>query len=55
MLVWVLEANPAARFYERLGAVPVTRQTIEIGGALLPELALGWPGLPVLSAATAPK
>jgi GNAT superfamily N-acetyltransferase len=49
MLVWVLEANPAANFYQHLGAIPVTRQTIEIGGASLPELALGWPNLPRLA------
>jgi hypothetical protein len=32
MLVWVLEANPAARFYEGLGAVRVGAKEIEIGG-----------------------
>jgi len=55
MLVWVLEANPAADFYRHLGAVPVTSQTIEIGGATLPELALGWPNLEVLLQSAAPK
>jgi len=45
MLVWVLEANPAVGFYRHLGAIPVTSQSIEIGGANLPELALGWPNL----------
>jgi ribosomal protein S18 acetylase RimI-like enzyme len=49
MLVWVLEANPAAYFYRRLGAIPVARQTIAIGGADLPELALGWPNLSSLA------
>jgi L-amino acid N-acyltransferase YncA len=49
MLVWVLEANPAAGFYEHLGAIAVTRQTIEIGGASLPEIALGWPYLAILA------
>jgi ribosomal protein S18 acetylase RimI-like enzyme len=45
MLVWVLEENPAVDFYQRLGAVTVTRKSIEIGGASLMELALGWPTL----------
>jgi len=49
MLVWVLEANPAAGFYRQLGAIAVSRQTIEIGGANLPELALGWPSLEAIS------
>jgi L-amino acid N-acyltransferase YncA len=49
MLVWVLEANPAVGFYRHLGAIPVTSQSIEIGGASLPELALGWPNLPRLA------
>ena len=55
MLVWVLEANPAVGFYQRLGASPVTRQRIEIGGATLPEIALGWPNLGTLAQATVPK
>ena len=55
MLVWVLEANPAVGFYQHLGAIPVTRQTIEIGGATLPELALGWPNLEIPFKFTAPK
>jgi ribosomal protein S18 acetylase RimI-like enzyme len=45
MLVWVLEQNPAAGFYQRLGAVPVGRRMIELGGVELSELALGWPAL----------
>jgi ribosomal protein S18 acetylase RimI-like enzyme len=55
MLVWVLEANPAVGFYQHLGAIPVTRQTIEIGGATLPEIALGWPNLKILSKSAVPK
>jgi ribosomal protein S18 acetylase RimI-like enzyme len=55
MLVWVLKANPAVGFYQRLGAVPVTSQTIEIGGAHLPELALGWRDLRLLSNLPTPK
>jgi GNAT superfamily N-acetyltransferase len=45
MLVWVLEQNPAVRFYEKTGAEHVTRKQIEIGGISLTELALGWPDL----------
>lgn len=49
MLVWVLEANPAAGFYQHLGAVSVIRKQTEIGGAQLPDLALGWPDLNLLA------
>ena len=45
MLVWVLEQNPAVRFYERTGAQYITSKQIEIGGVHLPEAALGWPDL----------
>ena len=45
MLVWVLEQNPAACFYEGVGAQLLTKKQIEIGGAQLDELALGWPEL----------
>jgi ribosomal protein S18 acetylase RimI-like enzyme len=48
MLAWVLEANPAVHFYQRLGALPVARKLIHIGGEDLPELALAWPSLDVL-------
>lgn len=53
MLVWVLRNNPAATFYQHLGATLVTEDSVEIGGALLPELAFGWPLThPDLTAAT---
>ena len=45
MLVWVLEKNPAMRFYELAGAQRVTAKEIEIGGVQLSEIALGWSGL----------
>jgi len=45
MVVWALEQNPAVGFYQRLGAAPVLRKTIQIGGADLLDLALGWPDL----------
>lgn len=42
MLVWVLAANPACRFYATLGGVPVREKTITLGGASLTEVAYGW-------------
>jgi L-amino acid N-acyltransferase YncA len=45
MLVWVLEQNPAVRFYEKAGAQHLMSKQIEIGGISLTELALGWPDL----------
>ena len=45
MIVWALEANSAVQFYQRLGAVPVIRKTVNIGGADLADLALGWSSL----------
>jgi hypothetical protein len=50
MIVWVLEQNPSVSFYKRLGAVQVARKIINIGGADLQELALGWPSLDRLTA-----
>jgi GNAT superfamily N-acetyltransferase len=45
MMVWVLEQNPAVRFYEKKGAEYLTSKQIEIGGISLTEVALGWPDL----------
>jgi L-amino acid N-acyltransferase YncA len=45
MLVWVLEQNPAVRFYEKAGAQRLESKQIEIGGASLCEVALGWSDL----------
>jgi ribosomal protein S18 acetylase RimI-like enzyme len=45
MMVQVLEANPAVHFYQRLGAIPITSQNIQIGSQTLPELVLAWPTL----------
>jgi GNAT superfamily N-acetyltransferase len=45
MLVWVLDQNPAVRFYEKTGAEHLMSKQIEIGGISLTELALGWPDL----------
>jgi len=44
MLLWVLETNaPARRFYHALGGTVVGKQSIDIGGVILGEVAYGWP------------
>lgn len=45
MFLWVLAQNPATSFYKHLGAVEIAQKQIEIGGASLQELALGWTDL----------
>jgi hypothetical protein len=45
MLAWVLERNPAVRFYEKAGAQHLESKRIEIGGVSLSEIALGWSDL----------
>ena len=42
LLVWVLAANPARKFYERLGGQVVYERTENIGGVSLIEVAYGW-------------
>ncbi len=42
MLVWVLAANPACRFYEALGGARVREKTIERGDVSLAEIGYGW-------------
>ncbi|HLI07406.1 MAG TPA: GNAT family N-acetyltransferase [Ktedonobacteraceae bacterium] len=42
MLVWVLAENPARKFYEALGGRLIRTRQIEIGGAILDEVAYGW-------------
>ena len=49
MVVWVLERNlPAVSFYKRIGGLQIAQKTIDIGGAVLAELAFGWPALRIL-------
>ena len=48
MIVWALEDNPAVEFYKRLGAIPVVKKIINIGGKDLPDMALAWPSLSLL-------
>ena len=45
MLAWVIAANSASRFYERLGATHVGRRHLEIGGCIVEELSYGWTDL----------
>jgi ribosomal protein S18 acetylase RimI-like enzyme len=45
MVVWVLAQNPAVHFYQRLGAIEISRRNVEIGGATLDDRVLGWPDL----------
>jgi len=50
MVVWVLEENrPAVAFYKGLGAVQVSQKRIEIGGADLSDVCLGWASVQSLS------
>jgi ribosomal protein S18 acetylase RimI-like enzyme len=42
MLIWVIEENPASRFYEKLGGKRINTAEIEIGGRKLSEVAYGW-------------
>ena len=45
MIAWVLTRNPSLGFYSRLGGIPVLTKEIQIGGAQLTEVALGWPDI----------
>lgn len=42
MVIWALEQNPACRFYEKMGGMPVRKQPITIAGRELVEVAFGW-------------
>ncbi|WP_145329902.1 GNAT family N-acetyltransferase [Paenibacillus xylanexedens] len=45
MIIWALERNPACRFYEKMGGIPVHTQSIRIGDEDLAEIAYGWSDL----------
>jgi L-amino acid N-acyltransferase YncA len=49
MSVWVLDQNSSKQFYSKLGAGYVASKYIEIGGALLTELAYAWPDLAAIT------
>ena len=42
LLLWMLQGNPAQRFYEAIGGTVVAQQTTEIYGELLAEIGYGW-------------
>jgi GNAT superfamily N-acetyltransferase len=46
--LWVLEANPARRFYEAMGGaiIPGWSKELVIGGTAVTEVAYGWPQPP---------
>ena len=48
MFVWVLTANPARSFYERLGGTRLGTATDRVAGERLEETAYGWRDLPAL-------
>jgi hypothetical protein len=42
LIVWVLKENPHRDFYRRLGGVLIGEKKIELGGAVLAEVAYEW-------------
>jgi GNAT superfamily N-acetyltransferase len=42
MLVWVLEGNPAVRFYEALGGIALGQKPFTLGNAERVEISYGW-------------
>lgn len=55
LLIWVLADNPSRGFYEALGGQFVREKEIEIGGAILRELAYGWKDLAVIGSKSEQK
>ena len=51
LIVWVLSANPARRFYESLGGTFIGERPVMIGAASYPEAGYGWDDLRTLIAA----
>jgi GNAT superfamily N-acetyltransferase len=47
LVIWVLQDNPACRFYERLGGHLAAEKVVEIGGRGLVDVAYVWPDLAV--------
>jgi GNAT superfamily N-acetyltransferase len=45
LIVWVLDGNPAARFYERMGGRRIAEKTLMIGLQTCAEVGYGWPDL----------
>ena len=49
MFLWVLGSNQSGRgFYEAIGGAKITERNFTIGGAVLPEVAYGWPDIHTL-------
>lgn len=42
MTAWVLKENPACKFYDANGGIPMNKKYADIGGKRLLELAYGW-------------
>jgi GNAT superfamily N-acetyltransferase len=55
LITWVLEDNPACRFYERLGGRLAGEKVVEVGGKELVDVAYVWPDLAALTSARAPS
>lgn len=49
MMAWVLEENPACRFYEALGGARAREAEIERGGRALRKVAYGWADIGALT------
>jgi ribosomal protein S18 acetylase RimI-like enzyme len=49
MMLWVLEENPACRFYESLGGARVREEEIERGRRALKKVAYGWSDIGALT------
>jgi GNAT superfamily N-acetyltransferase len=45
LVTWVLQDNPARRFYERFEGRLVAEKVVEIGGRQLVDVAYAWPDL----------
>lgn len=48
MLLWVFADNPACRFYETLGGQRLRVEQADFGGAMVDEVAYGWPDIAVV-------
>ncbi|MGI4748658.1 MAG: GNAT family N-acetyltransferase [Janthinobacterium lividum] len=49
MFLWVLADNPSRWFYERLGGRAAMHSTTRVGGQTLPQIAMVWDRIEVLS------
>jgi ribosomal protein S18 acetylase RimI-like enzyme len=47
-LIWVVRANPARFFYERLGGKQALHRPISIGGEMVEAVGYGWQDLPAM-------